>query len=148
MLLEPGRDLGVERLGELALVQLTDEVELEGDERRDLALGVPSFRSATTALCGADDVQAVLTGRVVDADGLPVGGATVAARWETPNLTGPTAMSDFVMTTGDDGRYRVCGAPGEARVELSVEVDGDWTQVLAVVIPERAFTYRELRLRR
>ena len=125
------------------------KVALEDADRADVLLAVPRFRSVAAGMCPSEgDVRAVLTGRVVDPDGEVVEAVTVRAKWEAARSGGMTDTFTREFRTGSDGRYLVCGAPAEARIELSVDGTARSARDVEIVLPTGEITYRELRARR
>ena len=123
------------------------DVSVEADETARIRAGVPAFRTAATNACGPGSpaAEAVLTGRVLEA-GSPVAGAEVYAYWESPATSGPTATGEATVVTGSDGRYTLCGAPAEVRLDVTVSVEDRPVASATVTLPLRAFTGRDFPL--
>lgn len=126
----------------------TVATEVEDGGRAETALAVPRFRTLAGEMCpGITDAQTVLTGHLVDGDGEGVEGARLDVHWEvTEGRTGARTFDAFA-TTGSGGRFRVCGVPAEARLEvrLAPPLRGEAT---TLVLPGGEVTYREIRARR
>jgi carboxypeptidase family protein len=122
------------------------EVEVRDGGAKDVVLAVPRFRSAATAMCpGNEDVQAVLTGHVVDEDGIGVESATVLVEWELSGGVDRARTFNAEVRTGSRGRYLVCRLPGEAPTKLTVVTESGRGRTVRLVLPGGAITYRELR---
>lgn len=123
------------------------DVVVEAGGFTSTASAVPSFRSAAANACGGGSprAEAILTGRVLDA-GAPVEGAEVYAYWESPAVSGPVATGEATVVTGSNGRYTLCGAPAEVRLDVTVSVDGRPAASAVVTLPVRAFTARDFLL--
>jgi outer membrane receptor protein involved in Fe transport len=68
-------------------------------------------------------LEGTIVGRVVDAQGLPVPGATVT-------VSAPALIQPTVTTTGEDGRYRAARLP-PGKYSLQVQMDGFKVVLLA-----------------
>jgi len=108
------------RLDELGLNAPMKTVMVSGP-RTDVELGVPQTRSVIALHCGAQaamDSSGLLLGTVVQADVPdPVAGATVTAQWFelTFSARGMVRATPTVRaTTDENGRFRMCGLPGDA----------------------------------
>ena len=95
---------------------------------------MPPVGDVLRRICADDPLAsegAALVGRVLDASGRPLAGATVRATWS--GYVRPGGGSDGVLfrdvteletTTETDGIYRLCGVRRGERVEVVTIVDG------------------------
>ncbi|MFL5562012.1 MAG: carboxypeptidase regulatory-like domain-containing protein [Gemmatimonadaceae bacterium] len=96
-----------------------------GSGRADIELGVPTTAHVIGMHCGARaalDSSGLLLGTVVTADNPnPVAGASVTAQWFELSFSarGMVRSTPTVRATTDaNGRFRICGLPGDATLNV------------------------------
>lgn len=113
------------RLGEMGVSAGPKAIRVEADATTEVALGTPSVATVMTSQCLMEDVppgSGTVAGRVSDAASeMQLGGATVSLSWQPP---GSSALERIDTQTGADGWYRVCGAPTDVPLLLSVDFYG------------------------
>jgi len=112
------------RLDELGLNGPMKTVTVAGP-RTDVELGIPTTAHVIAMHCGARaalDSSGLLLGTVVTADNPdPVAGASVTAQWFeiTFSARGMVRSTPTVRATTDaGGRFRMCGLPGDATLNV------------------------------
>jgi hypothetical protein len=120
-------------------------VEVRNGQVATAHLGVPSARGISDRLCGETPAPstAVLFGLARAAeDGALLVGAIASVRWfeVTIGSTGARqAERTAVDTTGDDGRYILCGVPNDISVSLSVTSEGQSSGALHLSLDSAEF---------
>ena len=121
------------RLDQLLLQSPLLGVELGATPTQELFLGIPSAATLAPAHCpaSAGDGTGVLVGRVRDADSsIATPGATVVASWAENvfDRAGMRRQLRAVNTTADaEGRYTLCGVPGDMTVIARASASGGRT---------------------
>jgi len=87
------------------------------------------------------EVPALVAGRVVDEDGLPVAGATVLF------AAGPVPVPDIAQLTGPDGGFAMA-APGLGTYRVRVDAPGHRPEEREVVVGTSVQAALEIALRR
>jgi len=113
------------------------EREVRRGEVTSMFFRMPPLSDLLFAVCRAEappEGTAVLTGRVTDPRGPgPLAGVSVRVTWEdflmTPRGAGPRTITGaqvegVMVTTDDDGFYRMCAVPAGRLLRYSVERDG------------------------
>jgi hypothetical protein len=107
-----------------------------------LQLHMPSVADLLRVACEGSDAPdaGAIVGRVLDAAGRPVPGATVRATWSSLEALGGDALlrntSGLETTTGADGTYRLCGVARREPLEVVSVVDGVERAGDVLTIPE------------
>lgn len=139
-------------LDSLALPPLRQRVRVDspGPAAR-VALATPARSEYARARCGfeLDETQGILHGEVSDAEGRPLDGVLVSARWTETHL-GAQQLDRFVVGTADtstaSGMFQLCGVPPDAAVTV---VAGDSSRRTDELLVEMSGTFvrrRDLRL--
>jgi len=110
-------------LDSLSMPPLQAAITVSNGAVTDVSLGTPSLASFQRAVCGvplaAND--GILIGEVRTADGLPVPGVAVGARWHE-TLVGvgqfERRLRAALDTVNTQGFYALCGVPGDADFAL------------------------------
>lgn len=140
------------RLDELNITAPTYLLDLKeaGEVRFEMA--VPSAATLHDRYCGARapfDSTAVLIGRVVENDGVPVDGARVVARWVEVFQT-PQGRWESVRQAGGRadvaGWFSICGLPVGSEVKLRVSSGDDSTGFVPVALPRSRLGIERLQL--
>jgi hypothetical protein len=137
------------RLDELGLSSPTKAMTVSG-ARTDVELGIPSTRRVIAMHCGAralKDTTGLLLGTVVEAERPdPVAGATVTAQWFEVSFSarGMVRSTPTVRaTTDENGRYSICGLPGDATLNVWASRGNATTGSVSVdVKPDRLSSQR------
>ena len=102
------------------------EIALNAGDRKQLDMGVPSFRTLSTKLCGAPapDSTSILLGLVRREDGEKALGSQVHAEWS--EFTTPAPDQLRIAQTGFEtmsvaGRYALCAIPRDKRLTLQAK---------------------------
>src|SRR5207249_1299920 len=104
---------------------------------RHVTLATPSSATLARSVCGGGDpAWPLVIGHVHDADteGALVG-ATVVARWATARVVGDSVsiVDDSIATTSrGEGRFALCGLPGNLTVTLRALDHGDSTGAVLI----------------
>ena len=140
------------RLEEVGLSAPLRGLEVRG-ARTDIELAIPSTRRVIALHCGARDAadsSGLLIGTVVRADAPdPVAGATVTARWF--QLTFSTrglvrSMPKVQVITDANGRFSICGLPGDATLMVWATLGRATTGEVGVDVQPRVVSTLELAL--
>jgi hypothetical protein len=124
------------------------EIVIDEGETAEVELAVPALQTVVEAVCpglwratsgsymadypwpGRGD--AILTGIVMDATGQPLEGATAHVGWQAIRMSGERLDVRNVIptaTTGTDGRFTICGVPGDMPLSIWATV-GESTSVV------------------
>lgn len=113
------------RLGEMGVSAGPRAIRVEADGVTEVELGTPSMATVMMSQCLMEDVpqgSGTVAGRVSDAaSGMQLGGATVTLSWHPEGASQPEKID---TETGSDGWYRVCGAPVDLPLLVSVDFYG------------------------
>lgn len=137
------------RLDELGLKGPVKAMSVSG-ARTDVELGIPGTRRVIAMHCGArsyTDSTGLLLGTVVEAERPdPVAGASVTAQWFEVSFSarGMVRSTPTVRaTTDENGRFSICGLPGDAQLSVWASRGNATTGSVTVdVKPYRVATQR------
>ena len=142
-------------LDSLGLEPPLREVSVEGHQAVRVDLAIPSPARLRAAICGPPSTSnpesaAVAIGIVRHAlDRAPASDVTVTAEWLELSFT-PRGVSRrilrLVTTTGETGRFALCGVPSPGTMALLATRGADSTDRIDVQIPVTGFVRRELYL--
>jgi len=140
------------RLDELNITAPTYLLDLKDADEVRFQMAVPSAATLHDRYCGARapfDSTAVLIGRVVEHDGVPVDGARVVARWVEVFQT-PQGRWESVRQAGSRadiaGWFSICGLPVGSEVKLRVSSGDDSTGFVPVALPRSRLGIERLQL--
>ena len=137
------------RLDELLLESPLLGIRVGGAPTQEVFLGIPGAGSLARSFCPGADTTAALVGRVRDADSsVAAGGATVVVSWLETTIERNALRRQIraVNTTADaEGRYTLCGIPGDAAVSARASAPGGRTSgEVAVTIPAGSLMQRDM----
>lgn len=123
-------------------------VEVDEGRTSSVRLALPGFRQTARILCmgSGPDAEAVLLGRLVDAEGEGLGNVTIEVGWDEEDVSGVRVTNTQEYRTGSDGRYYVCTAPSEMQLRVRLRVDDRWIEAYDVTLPHHDVVYREVHM--
>lgn len=141
------------RLDALALSASPRPVHVEASDVA-VALAIPGTRIVRALHCGvldAADSTATIIGRLTRAnDDLPIAGATVSAQWfelSFGSKAGLVRSTPTARAVSDaDGRFALCGLPGDASVDLWATSGRVATGTIRIDLAPSALVVQELSL--
>jgi len=117
---------------------------------------MPSVGDLLAQACrDADSEGAAVVGRVVDASGRPVAGATVRATWISTDALGAADLNGVLVqdragletTTDPNGAYRLCGVPRGPRIDVVSIVEGEERAAESLIIERGVGALHQIRRR-
>jgi len=130
-------------------------VAVRSGGRTQLAVVIPSSAGIRQALCPGErgrEASGLAFGYVHDAAANPIAGAQVSATWqvlwaeEKGRLVATKQQRTVDTQTGADGSYLLCGFTRDARVNLSVAIDGAPRAAETIPFPRNMVLERDFRI--
>jgi len=108
-------------------------------------LAVPPFRQVARVVClgSGGESETVLMGKLVNAEGQPLGNVPLEIAWVAEVSTDLSLIDKVVARTGSDGRFVICTLPSAVEVSVSAEVEGRSLDLFAVTLPPGDIVFRQ-----
>jgi hypothetical protein len=121
-------------------------IEVEPELRSNAYLALPSFRQTARVLCMGSGAEAetVLSGHLVDANGVGLGNVTVELLWRETRMAGQAYDMKHEIRTGSDGRFVACTIPAEEVISVRANLGGRWVEGFEVTAPWAEIVYRRM----
>jgi hypothetical protein len=121
-------------------------VTVEDEGEAQVRMSIPTFRQVARVVCLGSGTQAstVLTGKLVDGEGAPLGNLPMKVTWIEDHESGLALQEALEARSGSDGRFVVCQIPAATEVSVSVGIGSEWLDLFTAPLSPGEIVFRRV----